>query len=213
MGYFPFFIDIADRKCLIVGGGNVAARKLEKITGFGADITVVSPEICSSIRNYSVNILERRFNDTDLDGVFMVIAATNDRKLNRHIHDICTERRILVNTVDEADNCNFFFPALVHKNDITVGISTGGKCPVMAGFLRSVTDNEINDKILACADILSRYRSLVKEKLPTEKKRSKAMKALLDLCMNSISLPDYDDIINLMEVIDNNETENRNSQE
>ena len=108
MAFFPFFIDIADKKILIAGGGNVALRKAQKLLQYGADITVTAPEICAELERLDgVTLIRRGFTDSDADGAFAVIAATDDRALNSHIYELCTRRNILVNTVDDPENCGF----------------------------------------------------------------------------------------------------------
>lgn len=210
MAYFPFFIELSEKRCLIVGGGNVAARKMEKIKDFGAEIIVVAPEICSEISESGIKIIKRRFEDTDIEGSFMVIAATNDRELNHHIYSLCTRYRILVNTVDDIENCGFIFPAIVHKNKITVGISTGGECPAIAGAIRKAVDETINDRFLSSADILSRFRPKIKDMFDTENKRRTAMKLLLEMCMKADIQPDDKKISDLLEAI-KVDNQNRNT--
>lgn len=212
MAYFPFFIDLSGKKCLIVGGGKVAARKLEKLSGYGADITLVAPEICDNVSTSGVRIIRRDFEDTDLDGTFLVIAATNDRTLNHRIYTVCTERSIFVNTVDDIENCGFVFPALVHSDDITVGISTGGKCPAMAKYLRRIIEEQINEKTVLCAGKLSRYRPVIKTMYASEADRAEAMDSLLKLLINSDIPPDDVDIMKLLEEMKTVEDQDSNTQ-
>jgi len=123
MAYFPFYIDIKDKKILVVGGGKVALRKVEKLLQFEPKITVVAPFICDEIRKLGVSIIERKFIDSDIDNIFCAISATDDEVVNGHIFKLCSEKNILVNTVDDKDKCGFIFPALVNKNGITAGIT------------------------------------------------------------------------------------------
>ena len=127
MAYFPFYIDIKDKKILVVGGGKVALRKVEKLLQFEPKITVVAPFICDEIRKLGVSIIERKFIDSDIDDIFCAISATDDEVVNGHIFKLCSEKNILVNTVDDKDKCGFIFPALVNKNGITAGITSSGK--------------------------------------------------------------------------------------
>ena len=113
MAYFPFFIDIEGKSILIVGGGNVALRKAEKILTFGAEIKVIAPDFCDGLRELeNVILIQRKFKDNDIEDTFAVISATNDRTLNEHIYRLCNERKIIVNTVDDIDKCEFIFPSL-----------------------------------------------------------------------------------------------------
>ncbi len=202
MAYFPFYIDIKGRKCMIIGGGRVALRKAEKLLGFHCDITVVAPEICPELEELPVRKLHRAFQDSDLEGAFMAIAATEDSALNTHIAELCRVRNIHINSVDDIENCSFIFPALVHERDITVGISTGGTSPVFAKHLRMLIEDELNDHYLAIAELLKNYRPIVMCRFDSEKKRKEAMEALLDLCLLDDDLPDSEDIEKLLEAID-----------
>ncbi|MBR2283669.1 MAG: bifunctional precorrin-2 dehydrogenase/sirohydrochlorin ferrochelatase [Ruminococcus sp.] len=203
MGYFPFFVDISGKKCLIAGGGRVALRKIERLLDYSPEITVVSPEICPEIAELSgIRIIRREFSDSDIDGAFMVIAATDDSALNAHIYQLCNDRNIPVNSVDDKEHCSFIFPALVHRGDITIGISTGGTSPLFAQFIRQTAEEWLDDYHLGIAKLLSAYRPVVRERFDTEKKRKEALNAIFDLCLTDDKLPDDEEIQQLLEAID-----------
>ena len=200
MAYFPFFIDIENKKILIIGGGNVALRKAEKLVQFGADIVVVAPEICAELERLAgVKLIRRRFENKDISTAFAVIAATDDRQLNARIYALCTDLGILVNTVDDPENCGFYFPALVRKNNVTVGISTGGTSPVFARYLREKTEELLDAKTLAAGDILAKYRPLIKQRFSTEEQRKNAAEAVLEYCTRSGKIPSDSEINELLE--------------
>ena len=200
MAFFPFFIDIKDRKILIVGGGNVALRKAEKLLPFDAEITVVAPSICYGFSELAgVRLVRRDFRDSDLYNVFAVIAATDDRVLNSHIYELCTQLGVLVNTVDDPENCGFYFPAVVTKKNVTVGISTGGKSPVFARYIKDKAETILDEKTLAAGEILSRYRPLIKQRFPTGEQRKNAADALLKLCVTGNSSPSENEIMELLD--------------
>lgn len=186
MGYFPFFIDIENKKCVIVGGGNVALRKIKKLLPFNPKITVIAPEICDEIKeNNKVNILQRNFADSDIENAFMVISATDDNSLNAHIFELCQKNNILINTVDNKEKCGFIFPALVKKENLTVGISTSGKSPIYAKFLRKKIESSIDEKCDETIDILNKYRNLIKSEINSEENRKKAFERILALCLEN----------------------------
>lgn len=186
MGYFPFFIDIENKKCVIVGGGKVALRKLEKLLPFNSKITVIAPEICDEIKeNNKVNILQRNFADSDIEHAFMVISATDDNSLNAHIFELCQKNNILINTVDNKEKCGFIFPALVKRDSLTVGISTSGKSPLYAKFLRKKIESSIDEKCDETIDILNKYRNLIKSEINSEENRKKAFERILALCLEN----------------------------
>lgn len=118
MAYFPFYIDIKDKKILVVGGGKVALRKVEKLLQFEPKITVVAPFICDEIRKLGVSIIERKFIDSDIDNIFCAISATDDEVVNGHIFKLCSEKNILVNTVDDKDKCGFIFQHWLIKMEL-----------------------------------------------------------------------------------------------
>ena len=145
MAWFPFFIQLEGARGLLVGGGRVACRKAEKLLPFGARLTVVAPEICAELAGMAgLTLCRRPFADSDLDPApDFVIAAAGDRALNRRIAALCKARRILVNVVDDPAGCGFYFPALVQRGRLTVGISTGGASPTAAAWLRRRLEAEL----------------------------------------------------------------------
>ena len=188
MGYFPFYIDIENKKCVVVGGGFVALRKIEKIMPFKPKITVVAPEICNEIAAiYGLEIRKRKFLDSDITDAFTVIAATNNNELNAYVFKLCQEKNILINTVDDKKKCGFIFPALVKKENVTVGISTEGKSPIYARFLREKIDSSLDENVDGVIDILSSVRGLIKREIDTEEKRKLAFERILKLCLTDIS--------------------------
>ena len=211
MAYFPFFMEIGGRRCVIVGGGHVALRKAEKLLSFSPEITVIAPQICEALAALPVICLRREFRQSDLDGAFMVIAATNDRLLNHRIYTLCEAQKIPVNTVDDVENCSFIFPALVHEPPVSVGISTGGASPVFAKYLRMLIEEELTEKAIGTANILCRFRPIVREMFSKEKLRREALEAVLDLCQTGDTLPSDDEVQELLERI--YENQNRNAAE
>lgn len=201
MGYFPFYMEIAGKSCLIVGGGTVALRKAEKLLLFSPQITVIAPKICEKLWQLPVECIERPFADSDLNGAFMVIAATNDAALNHRIFTQCTAKKIPVNAVDDIENCSFLLPALVHRPPVTVGICTGGSSPVFAKYLRQMIEDDLNDRTLGIAEILSRFRPIVKQTFDTESARKSAMEAILAACLASENLPNDAEITAILESI------------
>ena len=186
MAYFPFYIDIKDKKILVVGGGKVALRKVEKLLQFEPKITVVAPFICDEIRKLGVSIIERKFIDSDIDNIFCAISATDDEVVNGHIFKLCSEKNILVNTVDDKDKCGFIFPALVNKNGITAG---SGKSPVYAKYIRERLENLLDDN----ADItetLFKYRKRIKSEIRNEADRKIVFERLLALCLSRDEIDD-----------------------
>lgn len=203
MGYFPFFIDIKDRKILVVGGGRVALRKVMKLLPYGADITVVAPLICDEILGLEgVRTVRRGFSDSDIDEAFAVIAATDDNALNGHIYKLCSDRNILINTVDDKEKCGFIFPALISKNDISIGISTSGKSPLFARLMREYIEEELDDNKLMAFEYMGKFREYVKSVFLTEEQRKEAFGAIFDMCIScGEDAPDDEDILPVLHKI------------
>ena len=184
MGYFPFYIDIEDKNCVVIGGGTVALRKLEKLRSFNPVITVIAPSICEEINRFSdIRTKRRKFEDRDIDNAFMVISATDDEELNSHIFALCNEKNILINTVDNKDRCGFIFPALIKRDNIAIGISASGKSPLYSRFLREKIERLIDEDCNKTVEILSKYRAEIKRRVKSEENRKKAFEMILEICI------------------------------
>lgn len=142
MSYFPFFMELEGVKCLIAGGGTVAYRKIQTLLSYGVHMTVVAPDICKELADLLSKEPEqlwwerRTFQEEDVKDKLFVIAATDDKEVNAFISRLCKESNILVNVVDVKEECSFLFPALVKKDELVVGISSGGNSPLLSGKLR-----------------------------------------------------------------------------
>ena len=190
MGYFPFFVDVENQNCLVVGGGVVALRKIEKLLPFNPNITVVSPKVHKEILSIkNINIIKRKFDFNDLKEKSFVITATDDKTLNKEIYNFCKENNIPVNTVDDKDNCSFIFPALARNNGVTVAISTSGKSPLYAKYLRKKIENLIQDSE-SIVDNLSKYRDKIKNEISLEENRKAAFEKLLEYSLSNESITD-----------------------
>ena len=201
MGYFPFFIDIENKKCLIVGGGKVAFRKIKKLMPYGPVINVVAEDICPeilSIEYSALNIEKRKFDFSDIDGVFFVITATDDEKLNFDISKYCQERGILINAVDSRDNCGFIFPSLYKKGDLSIGISTGGASPNLAAHCRNILEKNLPSDMESIVSFLSSIRPLAKDRIPDSRKRSEFFKECMELCLSLNSVPSEETLDELL---------------
>ena len=190
MGYFPFCIYIKNKKCVVVGGGTVALQKIEKLIMFEPKITVIAPEISDDILSIEgIRIIKRAFLDRDLDDVFFVITATNDGALNERIFRMCAEKSILVNTVDDKDKCSFIFPAIIKRENVTAAVSTDGKSPIYARYLRKQIENLLDDRTDDIIEILAGVRSKIKREISVEENRKLAFERIL-----AIALDDTDDV-------------------
>lgn len=188
MGYFPFFMDLEGKCGVIVGGGNVAARKVEKLLAFGPDLTVIAPDIEACVKTQgkllqegaaaSLQFEERAFRLEDLDHTDFVIAATDDTVLNGEIADCCKARRIPVNVVDDREKCTFFFPALIKDGSLTIGISTDGKSPAAASWTRQKIAEILPEGLGTVIDLMGQIRPAVMQMEADEAARKKLLTKL-----------------------------------
>jgi len=152
MDYLPIFLKVEDRKCLVVGGGKVAARKVMLLKRAGAHITAVSPQLCDELRALleqgAITYVAREFQDEDLHDCVLVIAATDDKVVNRRVSELANAQRIPVNVVDSPDLCSFIMPSIIDRSPVQIAVSTGGASPVLARLLRSAAFGKIVDDAL-----------------------------------------------------------------
>jgi precorrin-2 dehydrogenase/sirohydrochlorin ferrochelatase len=137
---FPAFLKLEGRQCLVVGGGVIAEQKIPGLIESGARLVVVAPSVSPAIRSLanskSVTWLSREFVPADLDGVFLVIAATGDAVVNERVFREAEKRGILCNAVDEPERCHFYYGSVVRRGDLQIAISTNGKSPALAQRIR-----------------------------------------------------------------------------
>ncbi|TCL06602.1 siroheme synthase CysG [Sodalis ligni] len=171
MDYLPLFADLRQRPVLVVGGGDVAARKIQLLLRAGAQVRVVarrlSPELEQQAQLKVIHWLGQEFSEDMLEGVFLAIAATDDGDLNAEVFAAADKRRILVNVVDCQPLCSFIFPSIVDRSPITVAISSGGKAPVLVRILREKLESLLPSFLGPMADIAGAWRERVKRHIPS----------------------------------------------
>lgn len=184
MGYFPFFVELSEKHGLIVGGGAVALRKVQKLLPYGPQLTVVAPRIEEEMRSIGeLDLWERPFVSGDLDVCDFVIVATGDRALNHRIAELCHEQRIPVNVADSKEDSSFLFPALVKRGELSVGISTSGAGPTAAIYLKERIAELLPERFEEILAYLEDARETVKRQIPEECLRKRLLKALFYDCM------------------------------
>jgi len=184
MGYFPFFMDLEGRDGLIVGGGAVALRKVQKLLPYGPRLTVAAPEVLPELEALpGVTLLRQPFSPAMLEGRFFVIAATDEPEVNRTTAALCRERGILVNAVDDKDSCAFLFPALVKRGDLSAGVSTAGDSPSAAAWVRERLEALLPEDFGALLSYLGALRPEVRRRVPEEARRAAVFSRLFSACM------------------------------
>lgn len=168
MPYYPILIDLEGKKVIVVGGGAVAQRKIETLMTYGALVQVISRKVTPRINRYveegKIRLLGQEFRENDLDGAFMVIAATDDPLLNHKVSQNAREKGLLINAVDQPSDCNFIVPSILRRGDLLIAVSTSGKSPALAKKVREELEKRFGREyeslllLMGCLreDILSR---------------------------------------------------------
>ncbi|WOZ79704.1 siroheme synthase CysG [Kosakonia sacchari] len=166
MDYLPLFAAVKDRPVLVIGGGEIAARKIAFLRRAGAHVQVVAqrlePQLQQLADAQSIHWLATEFDESQLDAVFLVIAATNDSALNRRVFDAANARHRLVNVVDDQPLCSFIFPSIVDRSPLLVAISSGGNAPVLARLLREKIEALLPGNLGRMAEVAGRWRTRIK---------------------------------------------------
>lgn len=175
--WYPIYLDIENRDVLIVGGGNVSARKAGTLMKYGAKVTVLSPEVSEEIREWGASgklkIVLEKYGESHLAGTAMVIGATDDPCVNARIARDCRRRRIPVNVVDVTHLSEFIVPAIVEQGSIQIAVSTGGKSPALARTLRETLEKTIGREYSQVNDLLGSLRKSAKKSLPSDHDRKR----------------------------------------
>lgn len=188
MSFFPFMIQLEQKNCLIVGGGNVACRKAGQMYSFGANVTVVAKKICEPLWQFYEEekssgrlVLEHREAQVgDLDHADVVIMATNDKELNSKYAQICRERKILVNVVDVKEDCGFYFPAVIKQDEIVIAVSTGGSSPLLASKIKKEIESTLRTDYGKIARKMMEERNAVIDQVGTERERREVFEQKLN---------------------------------
>jgi len=169
--YYPLFADLAGRRCVVVGGGMVAQRKVTTLLRFGAKVTVVSPTATQRLQRYAkqdlIRYVPRRFKACDIEDAWLVYAATDEETINQSIFRAASRRRIFTNVVDQPSLCSFIAPAIMKRGDLVIAISTGGASPTVAKRLRREFARTIGTDYAELLRLLNSLRPIAKRKLPS----------------------------------------------
>ena len=200
MAYFPMFVDMTERECLIVGGGNVAYRKVMVMLDFGAKVTVVAEDICDELRKLTIDdtankenritFIKRRFEQKDCDGMEMVIAATDDNALNHEIAEYCKAKGIMVNAVDQKADCSFIFPSYIKEKNLVAAFSSSGNSPVLTQYLKGKEQEILTPFLGELNEYMGQIREKVIAKYDTEAERKRVFKEILCAAIDNGRIPE-----------------------
>ncbi len=167
MKYYPINLNIKDKRCLIIGGGQVAERKVEKLLSAGAKVVVVSSRLTSKLGKLSrkgrIENITRNYRKGDLKGAVLAFGATNDPKVNRRILQEARKEGVLLNSVDDPKNCDFTVPSMVRRGDLLISISTGGKSPALSQKIRKELEESFGKEYETLLNLLSAVRERLME--------------------------------------------------
>jgi len=178
--YYMACLDLTGRSVLVVGGGRVGLEKVDGLLAAGARVTVVSPQIVAELEMRDVELIRREYRTEDLDGRFLVIAATSTSSVNRRVFREAEACSLLCNVADVPELCSFILPAVHRQGPIAVAVSTGGASPALAQRLRNEIAEIVRPEHAALADQLRELRPWAKSHLPTYEARRDYFAALVE---------------------------------
>lgn len=207
----PFYIaclKLTGRRCLVVGGGDVGLEKIEGLLACDATVELIAPDACDEVRilaeEGSIKWQQRAYaGPADLEGIFLVIAATNDSEVNIEVFDHAEERAMLVNVVDVPPLCNFILPAIVRTGPLAIAISTAGASPALAKRMKNEIAELYGEDHSRLAVILNQARGWAKSTLPTYQDRKEFFEGIVNGTPDPVALIREDreqDLFDLIEV-------------
>ena len=166
--YYPAFLDLNGKKCLVIGGGEVALRKIKTLLECEAKVTVISPvfqpDLSRLAKSRTVLLIRRSYRSGDLEGSAIVISATDDAKTNKRVSEEAKEKGVLVNVVDDPKRSDFIVPAIVRRGGLTIAVSTSGMSPALARKIRIKLEKEFGEEYASLVTLIEEVRSTLKRK-------------------------------------------------
>jgi precorrin-2 dehydrogenase/sirohydrochlorin ferrochelatase len=184
MKYYPMFLRVAGRSCLVIGGGNVAAQKVDGLLAAGARVTVISPELCGPLEALAaagkMTHLARAYAPGDVRGFFLVFAATDDQEVQSQVVREAHELGVLLNVVDRPTLCDFIAPAVIERGDLTIAVSTSGTSPALARQVRRQLAARFGPEYALALQLLRRLRERLVAPPQTAADRQRIFTALVE---------------------------------
>ena len=197
MNRFPLCINLEDKRFLIVGYGRIAKRKLKAISEFTSNIKIITKDPTEEELGKGIEIVNKCFDEKDLEGVDFVITATGNREQDEAVVASCKAKGIPVNAADDREECDFFLPGIIKRGDLVVSVSTSGKSPAYSRHLREQIEDVIPDNIEKILDILGKLRNTLPSKVEPQVERSKIYNYVMSklLSMDDLDKANVDKII------------------
>jgi len=166
IAYYPVSLNIGRRKCVVVGGGEVALRKVKALLEHGASVEVISPDLCPELARLAesgkISVRNHAYEMGNLTGAFLAIAATDDGEINQQVAKEARSKSLLVNVVDDAENSDFIVPSYLRRDGLTIAVSTSGQSPALARKIRTRLEKEITDQYGTLTRLIGEVRSEIK---------------------------------------------------
>ncbi len=164
--FYPIFLKIKGKRCVVVGGGEVARRKVRALLECGASVEVISPDPCQEINELvergEVKLLRRNYQPGDLQGALIAIAATSSNEINRQVVKEAQEKAVLVNVADDAENSDFILPSYMRRGALSIAVSTGGVSPALARKIRTRLEKDFGDEYASLVRLIGEVRAELK---------------------------------------------------
>jgi precorrin-2 dehydrogenase / sirohydrochlorin ferrochelatase len=166
--YYPIFLNVKAMKVTVIGGGLIALRKVKDLLKQSADVTVISPDICKGIEDLfeqgKIQVLKRKYRSGDLDGLYLAVVAAGNKGVNNRVVKEAAVKKVLLNIVDDPGLSDFIVPSVVHRGDISVAVSTGGKSPALARKIRAGLENYFAEEYSTVALLVNEVRTELRQK-------------------------------------------------
>jgi siroheme synthase-like protein len=168
MSYYPLFLELTGRRCIVIGGGPVAVRKVEGLLRAGAQVTVVSPELSKELRllliQHSIEHVARKYQDGDLESFDLAFVASDDGAVNAAVFNEARSRRIWVNCADDPGHCDFILPAVIRRGELAVAISSGGVSPAATRAIREELESYLTEEFAQLVQTASEVRTDLRQR-------------------------------------------------
>jgi precorrin-2 dehydrogenase / sirohydrochlorin ferrochelatase len=184
MKYYPVYLELRDRPCLVIGGGTVAERKTLALLEAGATVTIISPALTSKLHEFSdsgkITYVQKQYEESDVSGQFLVIAATPSVEVNTLVAQACRKRHVLVNVAVPPEESSFIVPSVVERGDLVIAISTSGASPALAKKIRQDIEQRYGREYGLFLEKMAAIRNRVREEVPDSHKRNAVFQAIVN---------------------------------